>query len=609
MASLPSASTPTSPSSALSSNTILPSRSSRFPSSPLFRLPYKVRLRIYAFALTTTVLTWPRASQRQSNSLRQRQQAQDGLSPSSSPSLSPVHTPESSPSSSSSSTVLLSADDPDYAAQQQQQQQQLQLQQSHLQLQQHQQQRRHGRRQQSNGQEEESHDSGQQQQSHQQNGTGNGGADVVEDQNAIATALLRTCRAIYIEATDVLYSQNRFVFHHPSDCNMFVRIYGRGIAQSQVAKVRSPSDAAISSPSSTSANTSDPVLTPAATSTSPIAHVCFRIRDRDVGLWINYLASTFASRSLRGDLPNLQTLWIFFRSTYWTDLDGDPLDNYVRWTADPRLRDLCLSLCERKTSLTAMNGVQAGGRATAGNGDNHMPVLNAYSTAHQLPQLQYLQQAHQPNHHHHHNHNHHHHIHHYYHHHHHQPHNHPLPHPNQHHVPHPQQQQQQQHPFPDNQPHPHVQLTNYLLSQHQEHHDHHNNNSNSNNSDTATPPMPFVPDIPPVPLIPITYPSPIPPPPPPPPQAPAATSEESPVDSLPGSGPAATAKQPFSPVIRVMCLYKLPRIDIIELLRRHRSQLSLDPVQDLARSRFFRIHGIEVALELLPLDLPLSRPS
>ncbi|KAH7128426.1 hypothetical protein B0J11DRAFT_430927 [Dendryphion nanum] len=92
----------------------------------------------------------------------------------------------------------------------------------------------------------------------------------------IALGLLTTSRQIYEESAPVLYTLNRFLFTHPSDCNIF-RV------------VASPKFSGL------------------------INSVYFRIREKDLRLWTKYLGSTAVDRSLKADLPKLKSLWIFLR--------------------------------------------------------------------------------------------------------------------------------------------------------------------------------------------------------------------------------------------------------------------------------------------------------
>ncbi|KAF2266463.1 hypothetical protein CC78DRAFT_566845 [Lojkania enalia] len=92
----------------------------------------------------------------------------------------------------------------------------------------------------------------------------------------VAVNLLTVSRQVYEEAAPILYSSNKFLFTHPSDCSVF-RV------------VASPKYSAL------------------------ISSVCFRIREKDLRLWTTYLGSKSADRSLKADLPKLKSLWIFVR--------------------------------------------------------------------------------------------------------------------------------------------------------------------------------------------------------------------------------------------------------------------------------------------------------
>ncbi|KAL1637891.1 hypothetical protein SLS56_000448 [Neofusicoccum ribis] len=126
----------------------------------------------------------------------------------------------------------------------------------------------------------------------------------------IATQLLTTSRTVYREAVSVLYATNRLMFTHPSDANMFVHIF-------------SPEYARL------------------------VTSVCLRIRDRDVRLWSAYLSSTSPHRSLAADFPRLKSLWVFYRSNFWSPRAIDIMESFYRWLDDPALREICLNLEER----------------------------------------------------------------------------------------------------------------------------------------------------------------------------------------------------------------------------------------------------------------------
>jgi hypothetical protein len=93
--------------------------------------------------------------------------------------------------------------------------------------------------------------------------------------NGIGVSLLRTSKQVHEESVSILYSANKFVFTHPSDCNIF-RV--------------------ISSPASHN-----------------ITSVYFRIREKDLRLWTSYLGSKAPERSLKFDLPKLKSISIFMR--------------------------------------------------------------------------------------------------------------------------------------------------------------------------------------------------------------------------------------------------------------------------------------------------------
>jgi hypothetical protein len=93
--------------------------------------------------------------------------------------------------------------------------------------------------------------------------------------HSIGVNLLRTNKQVYEESVSILYSENKFLFTHPSDCNIF-RV--------------------IASPASHN-----------------ITCVYFRIREKDLRLWTSYLGSKTAERSLKFDLPKLKQLWVFMR--------------------------------------------------------------------------------------------------------------------------------------------------------------------------------------------------------------------------------------------------------------------------------------------------------
>lgn len=121
----------------------------------------------------------------------------------------------------------------------------------------------------------------------------------------ITPQLLRTCKLIYAEATNVLYSSNTLFFTHPSDANMFVR--------------------AISSPIGT------------------ITHLNLEVKTQDTRLWMPYLTSTDPNRSLKADLPSLKELIVRYKSNRWQHTL--PIEANLRhWSDDPRLEEIIKGL-------------------------------------------------------------------------------------------------------------------------------------------------------------------------------------------------------------------------------------------------------------------------
>lgn len=103
----------------------------------------------------------------------------------------------------------------------------------------------------------------------------------------LAPSLLATCREIHKQAGDILYSKNTFAFNHPSDCNIFQRI----MDQQHCRK---------------------------------LCQVEFRLKERDLKLWVNYFGPLVGPRALPVDLPNLTSLHLCLRQSNWgfgVDLD------------------------------------------------------------------------------------------------------------------------------------------------------------------------------------------------------------------------------------------------------------------------------------------------
>lgn len=121
----------------------------------------------------------------------------------------------------------------------------------------------------------------------------------------MAPQLLRTCKLIYAESANVLYTSNRLSFAHPSDANMFVR--------------------AISSPIGT------------------ITFLNLHIKAQDTRLWMPYLTSTDNTRSLKADFPSLKELVVRYKSNKWQHTL--PVEANLRhWAEDQRLEEMIKGL-------------------------------------------------------------------------------------------------------------------------------------------------------------------------------------------------------------------------------------------------------------------------
>jgi hypothetical protein len=121
----------------------------------------------------------------------------------------------------------------------------------------------------------------------------------------MAPQLLRTCKLIYAEALNVLYTSNRLSFAHPSDANMFVR--------------------AISSPIGT------------------ITFLNLHVKAQDTRLWMPYLTSNDQNRSLKADFPFLKELVVRYKSNKWQH--ALPIEANLRhWAEDLRLDEMIKGL-------------------------------------------------------------------------------------------------------------------------------------------------------------------------------------------------------------------------------------------------------------------------
>ncbi|KAK5684970.1 hypothetical protein LTS10_003045 [Elasticomyces elasticus] len=116
--------------------------------------------------------------------------------------------------------------------------------------------------------------------------------------------LLRTCRIVYDETAPLLYSLNTLTFHHPSDANMFVRAFA------------------------------SPDL-----SRRHVANLALHLKAQDTRLWMPYLMSTDAYRSLKADYPYLRELSIRYRSSRWNHNHSTEV-NLRDWSEDGRLDEI-----------------------------------------------------------------------------------------------------------------------------------------------------------------------------------------------------------------------------------------------------------------------------
>lgn len=121
---------------------------------------------------------------------------------------------------------------------------------------------------------------------------------------ALQPQLLRLCRIIYDETAPLLYSLNTMAFHHPSDANMFTR--------------------AIAAP---------------ALARNYLTSLSLHIKAADTRIWMPYLTSGDAKRSLKSDFPRLRELGIRYRSNKWSH-SLSPDQNLKIWSEDSRLDEI-----------------------------------------------------------------------------------------------------------------------------------------------------------------------------------------------------------------------------------------------------------------------------
>lgn len=122
----------------------------------------------------------------------------------------------------------------------------------------------------------------------------------------LSPALLRVSRQLHAEAGPLLYKLNRFTFSHPSDCAAF-----RALADADCA--------------------------------ADIASVALRVKERELRLWMRYLASTDRDYAIAADLPNLRYLVVFLRQSWWVGA-VDPEINLRQWLHNGKVKSLCKGL-------------------------------------------------------------------------------------------------------------------------------------------------------------------------------------------------------------------------------------------------------------------------
>jgi hypothetical protein len=115
--------------------------------------------------------------------------------------------------------------------------------------------------------------------------------------------LLRTCKIIHDEAGPLLYSLNAQMFHHPSDANVFVRAFTSPALGKNITRLK------------------------------------LHIRAQDMRLWMPYVTSTVASRSVKADFPALKDLEVRYRSNRWQHHHSVE-SNLKVWSDDSRLDEI-----------------------------------------------------------------------------------------------------------------------------------------------------------------------------------------------------------------------------------------------------------------------------
>lgn len=119
--------------------------------------------------------------------------------------------------------------------------------------------------------------------------------------------LLLTCKAIYEESAEILYTTTNLSFAHPSDANIFRRVLASQAFSSL------------------------------------LPHFTLRIRSHDAKLWTNYFNSHSAERSLVRDFPYLRSLTIRWVGCRY-DRRYTEEQNAHLWLKDARLQEVILAV-------------------------------------------------------------------------------------------------------------------------------------------------------------------------------------------------------------------------------------------------------------------------
>jgi len=129
--------------------------------------------------------------------------------------------------------------------------------------------------------------------------------------------LLRTCRVIYEESVEILYTTTNLSFGHPSDANMF----RRALASQAYAML--------------------------------LPHFTLQIKSTDAKLWTGWFNSNSQERSLVKDYPNLQSITIRYQGLRY-DRRFTEEQNAHLWLKDSKLQEVVLSV--RKCNISARGG-------------------------------------------------------------------------------------------------------------------------------------------------------------------------------------------------------------------------------------------------------------